>query len=87
MWGSLRVVSITIFSPPQLPEPPGWYFGNIKLAEAERLLLHTGNPAGTFLIGEFDSQPGDYFLAVRDIDRVACYRVKKADTGEDYVLL
>ena len=70
----------------QLPIQLGWYFGNIKRAEAEKLLLQTGNPTGTFLIGELDSQPGDYyryFLAVRDIDRVVCYRIKKADTSED----
>ena len=91
MWGSLGVVPIAIFShgdpPLQPPEQPGWYFGNIKLAEAERLLLQTDNQAGTFLIGEFESQPGDYFLAVRDVDHVACYRIKKVDTCEDCMLL
>ena len=71
----------------QLPIQLGWYFGNIKRAEAEKLLFQTGNPTGTFLIGELDSQPGDYFLAVRDIDRVVCYRIKKADTSEYCMLL
>ena len=87
------LVSIIIFSQPcppmQLSEQPGWYFGNIKWTDAERILLQTGNPAGTFLIGDNDSQSEhyQYFLAVRDTDRVVRYRIRKVDTGEDYVLL
>ena len=72
MWGLLRVVSTTTFSHAcpslQLPEQPGWYFGNIKLAEAERLLLQIGNPTGTFLIGEFEGQPGGTHVLLSNID-------------------
>ena len=82
---------IIIFShacpPLQLPIQLGWYFGNIKQADAEKLLLQSGNPTGTFLIGDYQSGNYQYFLAVRDIDRVVCYQIKKADTGEDCMLL
>ena len=83
-------MSISHACPPlQLPVQLGWYFGNIKWADAEKLLLQTGNPTGTFLIGAYDSQSDHYpyFLAVRDIDRAVRYRIKKADGGEDCMLL
>ena len=74
---------------PQLPTQLGWYFGNIKQADAEKLLLQAGNPTGTFLIGDCDSQYDhyQYILAVRDIDRVVCYCIKKTNTGENCMLL
>ena len=67
--------------------PCSWFFGRIKRADAEKKLLGVGNQAGTFLIRESESQPGNYSLSVRDGDTVKHYRIRKVDTGTAHVLL
>lgn len=63
-----------------------WYFGQIKQADAEKLLLQTGNSTGTFLIRESESQPGNYVLSVRYKNCVKHYLIKKEDTGNNCML-
>ena len=76
-----------IFLPLSLPCTCRWFFGRIKRADAEKKLLGVGNQAGTFLIRESESQPGNYSLSVRDGDTVKHYRIRKVDTGTAHVLL
>ena len=64
-----------------------WYFGQIKQADAEELLLQDGNSTGTFLIRESDSQPDNSSLSVQDGNRVHHYLIKKTDTGKECKLL
>ncbi|XP_032236190.2 tyrosine-protein kinase SRK2 [Nematostella vectensis] len=62
-----------------------WFFGKIKRAEAEKKLLAPGNPKGTFLIRDSETQPGNFSLSVRDGDNVKHYRIRKLDTGGFYI--
>ena len=63
-----------------------WYFGKLKRADAEKKLLQTSNPNGTFLIRDSESQPGDYALSIRDGDRVRHYRIfTEVGTGSYYI--
>ena len=62
-----------------------WYFGAIKRMDAERKLLKTGNPSGTFLIRESESQPGNYSLSIRDGKRVRHYCIRKVSTDCYYI--
>ena len=73
----------------QLPPQQQWYFGQIKQADAEKLLLKAGNSTGTFLIrkGDIDSQPDNYSLSVQDGNRVHHYLIKETYTGKDCMLL
>lgn len=64
-----------------------WYFGPIKQADAEKLLLQDGNSTGTFLIRESDSQPDNSSLSVQDGNCVHHYLIKKTDTGKECKLL
>ena len=62
-----------------------WYC-NLNQADAEKQLLQTGNPTGTFLIRDSESKPGDYALSIRDGDRVTHYRIRRSrvETGHHY---
>ena len=63
-----------------------WYFGKITRADAEKKLLQTGNPTGTFLIRDSETRPGDYALSIRDSDRVRHYCIiSKVGTGRYYI--
>ena len=62
-----------------------WYFGKIRRQDAEKLLLQAGNPKGTFLMRESESQPGNYSLSVNDGAQVKHYRIRKADSGAYYI--
>lgn len=44
-----------------------------------------GNPHGTFLIRESESQPGNYSLSIREADSVKHYRIRSMDSGEYYI--
>ena len=80
-------VGLTGCSLLQLPPQQHWYFGQIKRADAGKLLHKSGGPTGTFLIRDSESQPGNYALSVRCGIYVKHYLIKKTDTGKDCVLL
>ena len=62
-----------------------WFFGKIKRADAEKKLLAPGNPHGTYLIRESESQPGSYSLSMREMDSVKHYRIRTHDNGSFYI--
>jgi fyn-related kinase len=62
-----------------------WFHGKIKRIDAEKRVLAVGNPHGTFLVRDSESQPGNYSLTVRDGDTVKHYRIRKTDTGGYYI--
>lgn len=62
-----------------------WFFGRIKRVEAEQKLLSAGNPHGTFLIRESESQPGNYSLSIREMDSVKHYRIRSMDNGGFFI--
>lgn len=62
-----------------------WFFGPIKRADAEKRLLASGNPHGTFLIRESESQPGNYSLSMREMDSVKHYRIRSMDNGGFFI--
>lgn len=62
-----------------------WFHGKIKRIDAEKRVLAAGNPHGTFLVRDSESQPGNYSLTVRDGDSIKHYRVRKTDTGGYYI--
>ncbi|XP_065176206.1 tyrosine-protein kinase SRK2-like [Sycon ciliatum] len=62
-----------------------WFFGRIKRSDAEKKLLAPGNPHGTFLARESESQPGNYSLSLRENDNVKHYRIRTMDNGHFYI--
>uniref|UniRef100_A0A4W3JL20 Tyrosine-protein kinase n=1 Tax=Callorhinchus milii TaxID=7868 RepID=A0A4W3JL20_CALMI len=67
-----------------------WYFGKMGRKDAERLLLHPGNPRGTFLVRESETTKGAYSLSIRDWDEVKGdnvkhYKIRKLDSGGYYI--
>ena len=54
-----------------------WFFGCIDLQEAKRKLLHSCNSDGAFLVYEYKDSPGEYCLAVRLMEKVCSYRIRK----------
>lgn len=62
-----------------------WFFGRIKRSDAEKKLLAPGNPHGTFLVRESESQPGNYSLSLRENDNVKHYRIRTMDNGHFYI--
>ncbi|XP_075453778.1 tyrosine-protein kinase FRK isoform X2 [Ascaphus truei] len=62
-----------------------WYFGDIRRSEADKQLNLLGNPTGTFLIRESESQRGDFSLSVFDGVMVRHYRIRKMDDGGFYI--
>ncbi|XP_056336742.1 tyrosine-protein kinase fynb isoform X2 [Danio aesculapii] len=67
-----------------------WYFGKLGRKDAERQLLSTGNPRGTFLIRESETTKGAFSLSIRDWDdvkgdHVKHYKIRKLDSGGYYI--
>uniref|UniRef100_A0A3P9ACM7 Tyrosine-protein kinase n=1 Tax=Esox lucius TaxID=8010 RepID=A0A3P9ACM7_ESOLU len=67
-----------------------WYFGKLGRKDAERQLLFTGNPRGTFLIRESETTKGAFSLSIRDWDdvkgdHVKHYKIRKLDSGGYYI--
>ena len=62
-----------------------WYFWAIDCNEAERLLMHTANASGSFLIHESTSSRGNYSLSIRDAKKVRHHRIQKLDSGDYFV--
>lgn len=58
-----------------------WYFGEIPRREAEKWLLITGNPSGTFLVRTSSSQKNSLSLSLRDGDGIKHYRIRRLDNG------
>lgn len=73
-------------APKNALESNDWFLGNISRKEAEKQLLLTGNPRGTFLVRESETCPGQYSLSVRDWDEqrgdnVKHYKIRELDNG------
>jgi len=67
-----------------------WFFGKISRREAEKLLLCSTNPRGTFLIRYSEQTAGAYSLSIKDVDpqkreHVKHYKIKAMDNGGFYV--
>ena len=62
-----------------------WFFGNIEKIDAEKQLMQNFNQKGSFLVRITDRAANSYSLAVRDVDRVRFYRIKRLETGEFFV--
>ncbi|KAJ3606661.1 hypothetical protein NHX12_026180, partial [Muraenolepis orangiensis] len=67
-----------------------WYFGKLGRKDAERQLLSTGNPRGTYLVRESETTPGTYSLSIRDWDEVKGdhvkhYKIRQLDSGGYYI--
>ncbi|KAI6218058.1 Tyrosine-protein kinase [Aphelenchoides besseyi] len=72
-------------------ESEEWFGGNISRSQAERLVLSSKMPSGTFLIRERDSVPKEYALTVRDnndttVPSVKHYRIKLLDNGNGFYI-
>ncbi|XP_059837432.1 tyrosine-protein kinase SRK2 [Hypanus sabinus] len=66
-------------------EAEPWFFGGIKRADAEKLLMMTGNGHGSFLVRESESKVGDFSLSVRDGDAVKHYKIRQLDEGGFFI--
>ncbi|XP_069742917.1 tyrosine-protein kinase FRK [Narcine bancroftii] len=66
-------------------EAEPWFFGGIKRADADKLLLMAGNRNGSFIIRESESKKGDFSLSVRDGDIVRHYRIRRLDEGGFFI--
>lgn len=66
-------------------ESAPWFFGGIKRADAEKVLLSPGNETGAFLIRESETQKGDYSLSILDNSIVKHYKIRKRDAGGYFV--
>ena len=62
-----------------------WFFGNIEKIEAEKLLMQNFNQKGSFLVRITDRVANSYSLAVRDVERVRFYRIKRLETRGYFV--
>uniref|UniRef100_A0A672SZP2 Tyrosine-protein kinase n=1 Tax=Sinocyclocheilus grahami TaxID=75366 RepID=A0A672SZP2_SINGR len=67
-----------------------WYFGKLGRKDAERQLLSTGNPRGTYLIRESETTKGAFSLSIHDWDdvkgdHVKHYKIRKLDSGGYYI--
>uniref|UniRef100_A0A3Q3L937 Tyrosine-protein kinase n=1 Tax=Mastacembelus armatus TaxID=205130 RepID=A0A3Q3L937_9TELE len=67
-----------------------WYFGKLGRKDAERQLLSTGSPRGTYLIRESETTKGAFSLSIRDWDdvkgeHVKHYKIRKLDSGGYYI--
>ena len=62
-----------------------WYFGDIKRAEAVKLLMTRGTPTGTFLVRESKSSQGNFALSLRDEDSVVHFKIRKRDSISYYM--
>lgn len=48
------------------------YLGKISRADAEALLLRSGNVDGAFLVRQSESSPGDFSISVRLVNCLPC---------------
>ena len=53
-----------------------WYYGNLKCAKAETLLMKECNAPGSFLVRESEMNPGDFVLSLRGDQGVIHYPIK-----------
>ncbi|XP_065183218.1 tyrosine-protein kinase SRK2-like [Sycon ciliatum] len=83
--GTTGYIPSNYVAPQESMEAEEWFFGRIKRADAEKKLLAPGNPHGTFLVRESESQPGNYSLSIREADSVKHYRIRSMDSGEFYI--
>jgi hypothetical protein len=72
-------------------ESEEWFAGNIQRSMAERLVLSSSMPVGTFLIRERDVQPREYALTIKDKEGMAAscvkhYRIKQLDNNEGFFI-
>ncbi|KAJ8033357.1 Tyrosine-protein kinase STK [Holothuria leucospilota] len=51
-------------------EAEEWYFSTISRKDADKRLMNTSLPVGTFLIRKSQTHTGNYSLSVRDIDEI-----------------
>jgi fyn-related kinase len=56
-----------------------WYHGQIRRAEAEKMLSELGEHQ-SFLLRDSESKPGDFSLSVRDGSHIKHYRIKSSDS-------
>ena len=61
-----------------------WYFGQIKRADAEKLLKSSPEP-GRFLVRQSESKPGDYSLSLHDGISPKHYRIRQLDAGGFFI--
>ncbi|KAL3981992.1 Sex muscle abnormal protein 5 [Acanthocheilonema viteae] len=62
-----------------------WYLGKISRADAEALLLRSGNSDGAFLVRQSESSPGDFSISVRFQDSVQHFKVLRDNNGKYYL--
>ncbi|OZC09255.1 SH3 domain protein [Onchocerca flexuosa] len=61
------------------------YLGKISRADAEALLLRSGNGDGAFLVRQSESSPGDFSISVRFQDSVQHFKVLRDNNGKYYL--
>ena len=64
-----------------------WYFGAITQKDAESILEQSVNPLGSFLIRDSETTPGNYFLSVKDKNKVRHYQIRNLDVGGFFITL
>ena len=56
-----------------------WYFGAITRNQADKLLMHTINENGSFLVRDSERASGGYSLSVKSSEDVIHYKIQKAE--------
>ena len=62
-----------------------WFFGAMKLTDAEKQLMQPFNVHGSFLVRKSESRPGSYSLSVRDKERVRHYKICRQGAGRFFI--
>ncbi|KAI0983979.1 hypothetical protein GJ496_011573, partial [Pomphorhynchus laevis] len=62
-----------------------WYFPSVRRMDAEKLLLHSINDHGSFLIRDSESRKNDFSLSIRDNDAVKHYRIRQCGENRFYI--
>lgn len=66
-------------------ESEEWFAGKLPRSRAERIVLSSNLPPGTFLVRERETEPVEFALTIRDLDErgpcVKHYKIKKTDDG------
>ena len=62
-----------------------WFFGAIKLIDAEKRLFQQFNDCGSFLVRDSETTPGDFSLSIRDTEKVRHYKIRRLDVGGFFV--
>eukprot|EP00730_Choanoeca_flexa_P007579 TRINITY_DN12351_c0_g1_i9.p1 TRINITY_DN12351_c0_g1~~TRINITY_DN12351_c0_g1_i9.p1 ORF type:complete len:342 (+),score=65.65 TRINITY_DN12351_c0_g1_i9:125-1150(+) len=65
-------------------EAEDWYHGSIARAEAEKILMLTGDD-GSFLLRAVERKPGKYVLSMRQDHRVRHYTICQQENGGYYL--